>query len=124
MLTKMEHVFPTGDRADIVLADRFGRAVAVAVAVEVEVDVGGNQNEGLLQALKYAVMLEPLYGRERGDSRAMLVAYTVTESMRALCAKYGVECVVLAREGVDAWHAAHPALQDTSLSAKVVCEPA
>lgn len=119
VLTKMEHPFPTGDRADVVLADRFGRAIAV----EVEVDVGDKQAEGLLQALKYAVMLEPLYGRERGDSRAMLVAYAVTKPMRAVCAKYGVECIVVAREGVDAWHAAHPGLHHTSVLTEAVCEP-
>lgn len=42
VLTRMEHVFPTNDRADVVLSDRFGRVVAV----EVEVHVGDQDLEG------------------------------------------------------------------------------
>jgi hypothetical protein len=102
VLVRMEHVFPTNDRADVVIADRFGRAVAV----EVEVDVGDRGIEGVLQALKYAVMLEPLYARDRGDSRAMLVAYTVSDVIRAVCDRYGVECITVDRAEVDAWHQA------------------
>ena len=104
VLTKMEHSFPTGDRADVVLSDRVGRAIAV----EVEVDVGDQDRDiiGVLQALKYAVMLEPLYGRDPGDSRAILVAYSVSNRIRSVCERYEVECLIIDRAEVDAWHQA------------------
>jgi hypothetical protein len=101
VLRMMEHPFPTGDRADVVLDDRFGRVVGV----EVEVAVGDLDPEGFLQALKYAAMLEPLYDREPDDGRAVLVAYAVSPGMRARCAAYGVECVEVAEATVRAWHA-------------------
>lgn len=106
VLTKMEHVFPTCDRADVVFSDHVGRKIAV----EVEVDVGAQDRDiiGVLQALKYAAMLEPLYGRNPGDSRAILVAYSVSDRIRALCKRYDVACVTIDRAEVDAWHLAHP----------------
>jgi hypothetical protein len=121
VLTKMEHSFPTCDRADVVLSDRVGRAVAV----EVEVDVGDRDRDiiGVLQALKYAVMLEPLYGRDPRNSRAILVAYSVSDRIRSVCARYNVECITIDRAEVDAWHHARtqgaPALPPTPSSLAV-----
>lgn len=57
-----EYLFPTGDQADVVLEDHIGRIVGV----EVEVSVTDEQNEGMLQAIKYRRMLEPLTEREMG----------------------------------------------------------
>lgn len=85
---RMEYPFPTGDKADIVLADAHDRIVGV----EVETIVAVTNHIGPLQAIKYRFMLEWLTNRERGDSRAILVAHRIDADMRSLCAKYGVEC--------------------------------
>lgn len=99
-LLGIEHKFDTNDCADVALLDRFARVVGV----EIEVDVGDGQLVGLLQALKYAVMLAPVYDRHPNDRRAVLVAYSIAARMRALCDVYGVECVTIRRAVVDAWH--------------------
>jgi len=86
---RLEYPFPTGDRADVVLADIHNRVVAV----EVETTVGDGDVIGPLQAIKYRFMLEWLSNRESGDSRAVLVAHSIALAIRELCAKYAVECV-------------------------------
>ncbi len=94
-----EYEFPTGDSADVVLEDRFGRIVGV----EVEIRVGDNQTEGVLQAIKYRSMLELQMGRKRGEGRAFLVAYHISKKMRKRCAEYGVECFEVGAKRVEAW---------------------
>lgn len=86
---RLEYPFPTGDRADVVLADAYDRVVAV----EVEPSVGDADIAGPLQAIKYRFMLEWLSDREPGDSRAILVAHAITPTIRELCRRYGVDCV-------------------------------
>lgn len=86
-LVGVEYSFPTGDRADVVLMDAMGRVIGL----EVELDVGNKDLPGVLQALKYRVMLEPLLDSNPGEGRAVLVAYSVTPKIRELCKKYGVE---------------------------------
>jgi hypothetical protein len=103
VLVKKEHWFPTHDRADVVLHDRFGRIIGL----EVEVHVGDDDNEGFLQAIKYAAMLEPIYDRSAGDSRAVLVAYSISAGMRTKCARYDVECVEIGEAIVREWHRTH-----------------
>jgi hypothetical protein len=105
VLKKMEHVFPSADRADVVLVDAFGRIVGV----EVEVHVGEQDVVGVLQALKYRAMLEPLYDRNPGDSRAVLVAYSISPAMRTLCTRYGVEWLEVPDAVVREWHEQHAA---------------
>jgi hypothetical protein len=86
---RVEYPFPTGDRADLVLADAHDRVVAV----EVEPSVGEADVVGPLQAIKYRFMLEWVSNREPGDSRAMLVAHSISPQIRGLCRIYGVECI-------------------------------
>jgi len=93
---KAEYPFPTGDCADVVLEDRFGRLVGA----EIEVHVGPKAVEGVLQAVKYRFMAPVLEGRNLLDSRAALVAYTISAEMKALCARYEVQCIEVDRKAV------------------------
>lgn len=85
----LEYPFPTGDRADVVLADTYDRVVAV----EVEPEVADTDVVGPLQAIKYRFMLEWLSNREPGDSRAVLVAHAISPRICELCRRYAVECI-------------------------------
>lgn len=95
----IEYPYPTGDRADILLSDQFGKVLGV----EIEVSVNDDQFEGLLQAIKYRYMAEVMTMRKLGDSRAILVAYTVSEKMKSLCKKYNVQCIEVDRNIVEQW---------------------
>lgn len=92
----VEYAFPTQDRADLVLEDRFGRIIGA----EVEVDCERNHVCGILQAVKYRRMLEVLGDRVHNDGRAMLIAYTVAPEVRAVCARYEVEVHEVPRDVV------------------------
>jgi hypothetical protein len=92
----VEYQFPTQDRADLVLEDRFG----CVIGLEVEVDCGPDHIAGVLQAIKYRRMLEVMLKRHLGDGRAMLVAYSLSPEVRELCARYDVEAVAVSRETV------------------------
>ncbi len=92
----IEHPFPTGDRADIVLADEHERIIGV----EVEPAVGDSDDIGILQAIKYRRMLEWTADRAPGDSRSMLVAYRISGEMRRRCEQYDVECFEIPRRRV------------------------
>jgi RecB family endonuclease NucS len=93
--------FPTGDRADVVLRDKYGRFIGL----EVEVDVASGDIIGALQAVKYRRMLEMLMGAKHGDSRAVLVAHSIAGDVKKLCASYDVECREVLEEYVIAWRA-------------------
>lgn len=95
----VERGFPTGDRADIVLRDSYGRFIGL----EVEVVVGSGDIIGALQAVKYRRMLEMSMGSRHGDGRAVLVAYTIAADVKKLCASYEVECREVPEERVVAW---------------------
>jgi hypothetical protein len=99
----MEWPFVTGDRADLVLLDMTGRIIGL----EVEVDVVSSEDAGLLQAIKYRHMLEPVTKREKGDSRAMLVAYSISDDMKQFCQKYHVEFFEVSRSEVEEWATRH-----------------
>ena len=88
-----EYQFSTGDRADIVLEDKYGRIMGV----EIEVDVGKSDLTGTLQAIKYRWMLEVLRSCKHGDSRAALVAYTIDEEVKRISEAYNVECIEVSR---------------------------
>jgi len=93
---RVEYPFPTGDRADIVLADAHDRIVAV----EVEPSVADNEIIGPLQAIKYRFMLEWICTRAPGDSRAILVAHSISNTIREVCRTYGVECCEVSTSAV------------------------
>jgi RecB family endonuclease NucS len=93
---KVEYSFASGDRADIVLVDRFNRIVAI----EIEPEVNASDEVGALQAIKYRFMLEWCTDRSLGDSRAILIAPKIHAKIRKKCAAYGVECYEISREEV------------------------
>ena len=96
---EIEYPFPTGDRADILLLDKFGKILGV----EIEVSVNDNQIEGLLQAIKYRYMSELMTTRKLGDSRALLIAYTISEKMKSLCNEYDIQCIEVDKSIVEQW---------------------
>jgi hypothetical protein len=91
------HQLPAGDSADVVLEDRAGTVVAVQVDAE----------EDCLATIAHAsirrAMLELELGRRSGQSRAFVVAYSVSRETRDLCASYGVECFAVDRSLVRSW---------------------
>ncbi len=64
-LVRVERPFPTGDRADIVLQDRFG----AVIGLEIEITVSSGDLTGALQAIKYRRMLEMVTGARPAMSR-------------------------------------------------------
>lgn len=92
------HDLPAGDSADIVLEDRAGAVVAVQVDAE----------EDWLATIAHAsirrAMLEIQTGRRIGESRVIVVAYSVSREMRELCASYGVETFAVDRNLVRSWN--------------------
>lgn len=86
-LVAEEYVYPTGDKADLVLRDSEQRFVAV----EIEVQVGPHDIAGTLQAAKYREMLAIMHGLHRDEVRAALVAFQVADEQRSLARRYGIE---------------------------------
>ena len=95
---EVEFPFPTGDRADILLIDRTGRIIGVEIEINVD-----DEYEGLLQAIKYRYMSEPMMNRKLGDSRAFLIAYSISEKMKNICNNYNVNYIEVRHEAVDKW---------------------
>ena len=81
-----EHFFVTGDRADLLFRDRYGRFVVV----EVEREVGRDDLAGLLQAIKYKCMLAVEKDVPFNEVRAFLVAYKIDPTVKKVCEKYQV----------------------------------
>lgn len=101
---KVEYTFPTGDRADIVLNDSYQRILAV----EIEPAVGDGDLEGPLQAIKYRYMLEMMTNRAPGDSRAILIAHSISQKIQELCNKYGIHCIQISKKTVAQWRKSNP----------------
>jgi len=83
----IEYLFPTNDRADIVLKDKWGRIIGV----EIELIVSDGDSAGPLQSVKYRRMLEWVFDRHPGDSRSFLVANKISKKIKDKCTKYGIE---------------------------------
>ena len=96
---EVEYSFPTMDRADIMLIDLHGRIIGV----EIEVSVNDGQYEGLLQAIKYRFMGELMTNRKPGDSRAVLIAYSISQNMKLLCSEYNITSIEVDKSIVDKW---------------------
>jgi hypothetical protein len=95
----VEYSYPTGDRADILLVDQFGKIIGV----EIEVSVNDVQFDGPLQAIKYRYMAEVMTARKCGDSAAILVAYSISNRMKSLCDQYNVQCIEVDKTIVEQW---------------------
>ena len=95
----IEYDFPTGDRADILLLDSFGKILGV----EIEINVNDKQFEGPLQAIKYRYMSEFITNRRRGDSKAILIAYKISDKMKSLCNRYDIQCIEVNNADVQKW---------------------
>lgn len=96
---KLEYSFPTGDRADIVIEDQFGRIIGL----EVEVSVGDNQLEGILQAIKYRFMLALMKGLKYIYTRSFLVSYNLSNDIKKICKEYDVEYFEIDYSEVKIW---------------------
>lgn len=96
---QQEYPFGTGDRADIVLSDSNN----CIIGLEVELNVDESDNSGPLQAIKYRRMLEYLTNRTPGDSRSILVAYSISDAVKLKCKKYDIETYELPREIINKW---------------------
>ena len=94
-----EYCFQTGDRADVVLKDNIGRIIGV----EIEVSQPDGTRDGILQAIKYRFMLALMFRLRFSESRSLLVAYSIADSIKQLCNEYDVECVVVDRSAVAEW---------------------
>jgi hypothetical protein len=94
-LIQIEYPFPTGDRADILLRDSDNRYVAVEVEVTVDLD----DISGVLQAIKYSHMYAIECRRKFEEIRAFLVAYQISDDVKALCKEYGIETFVINTHG-------------------------
>jgi len=94
-----EYLFPTADKADLVLEDSFGRIIGL----EVELKVEDWQLEGVLQAIKYRYMLELVKQRNIGEGRAILVAYSISPTIIKICKQYDVECITVDKKDVISW---------------------
>jgi hypothetical protein len=99
-----------GDSADIVLEDGAGTVVVVQVDAE----------EDWLATIAHAslrrAMVELEMRCELGRSRVFVVAYSVSQEMRRICASYGVECYSVDSDLVRAWDG------NRSDAAKIGCE--
>ena len=95
----VERAFTTGDCADIVLKDRFGKIIGL----EIEVHIPTGDLTGPLQAIKYRRMLEMATDICHGDGRAVLVAYSISADVQKVCERYEVECIEIEEKEVHAW---------------------
>lgn len=102
---KVEYEFPCSDRADVVLADSMNRPWGV----EVEVEQDDTELAGLLQAVKYRHMLAVMHGRPFRETRAVLVAYKLSNGIKSLCGKYDVLAAEVDRSAVARWRRSAPA---------------
>ncbi len=75
---RTEYCFQTGDRADVVLRDNIGRIIGV----EIEVSQPDGARDGVLQAIKYRFMLALMFGQRFPESRSLLVAYSIADSVK------------------------------------------
>jgi hypothetical protein len=92
-LIEKEMLFVTSDKIDVVLEDAYGRLVAV----EVERDCGETETAGPLQCMKYRALLAYRFDRDPLEVRAILAAHSAHPVVRAKCARYEIEVVVVAR---------------------------
>jgi len=92
---KIEYPFPSGDKADIVFRDVDGNIIGA----EIEINVIGNQIVGVLQAIKYRYMLALMEERKYFETRAFLIAKSISKDIVNLCKKYEVECFVVGDDG-------------------------
>ena len=88
---KVEYWFPSGDKADIVFRDSDGNIIGA----EIEINVESTQLVGVLQAIKYRHMLALMEERKNFETRAFLIAKSISKDIINLCKKYDVECFVV-----------------------------
>ena len=86
-LVQLEMPFPTGDRIDVVLRDRFGRLVAV----EVEGICDETEIAGPLQCAKYRALLSYAFDRPHPEVRAILAAPAIDRAIVSRCEIHGIE---------------------------------
>lgn len=85
--------YPTGDKIDVVLKDRYGRLVAV----EVEVDCGAEEVCGPFQCMKYRGLLAYRFDRDLLEVRMLLAAHSVHPAVQEKCKRFEIEVVEVSR---------------------------
>ena len=85
----------SGDKADIVSQDSNGNIIGA----EIEIHVEGSQIVRVLQAIKYHYMLALMEERRCFETRAFLIARSISKAIIDLCNKYKVECFVVKNDG-------------------------
>jgi hypothetical protein len=89
---EVEFPFPgTGDRADVLLVDKFKRPVLV----EVELHVDDLLHPGILQAVKYKHMYAVICKREFGEVRGVLIAHAISDRVKSICSRYDIEPIIV-----------------------------
>jgi len=84
----VEYGFSSNDRAAIILEDGEGRLIGTEIELSV---ISGDDVAGILQAIKYRYMVALTEGRRNFETRAFLIAHSISEKMKALCEQYDVE---------------------------------
>ena len=107
-VVKVEYHFSSGDRADILLKDRYGQVLGLEVETNVKDDAYGMA--GVLQAVKYRFMGALTEGNFYDDSRSILVAYSISRLIKKLCKKYEIETVEVPQKTVNEWVKMNPEL--------------
>ena len=90
-LVQMEHSFPTGDRVDVLLRDRFGRFVVVEVEPEC---ISGDQI-GAAQCMKYRALMAFEAEVPENEVRSILVATFIADDIEAKARTYSIQTFVV-----------------------------
>jgi len=86
-LVEEEYYFPSSDRANLAFIFPDGRWLTV----EVEVNIPEGDIVGVLQAIKYKYMCAVQESLAFDQVRTALVANTIPQGIKDICARYGVE---------------------------------
>ena len=88
---EMEFLYPSGDKADILLKDRWGKYIGV----EIELEQNLRRYEGVLQTIKYRFMAAFMFGVDYSETRSMLIAHKLSRGLIDECKKYDIECFII-----------------------------
>ena len=88
-LVKIEYVFKSKDRVDILLEDSFGNPVPVEVETSYSILI--ERDTGVWQAVKYKHLAAVEYGLPCEHVRSILAAPEIPDDVKAKCKELGIE---------------------------------